>query len=243
MTSEFDESDNPQPDDASPGTEGSLAAPRAVYVHLTGDGGIFWIRGDTGEARWVTEEQLLEELQLAKARDGFVLYSRDSPDGTPPAIVAATFERIAELHMPLHLLSEPHPAVASGFKDAATTLMMASHAGEAELVSDLISRGAHLDATDVDGLTALMYAANMGREDVVTLLLEAGANVNATDSQNSTAVMFAAQHGHTDTVRRLIDAGADLSVRGDHGLTALGFALQNGHRKTRRVLKEAGAIT
>ncbi|MFN2527038.1 MAG: ankyrin repeat domain-containing protein [Actinomycetota bacterium] len=189
----------------------------------------------------MTQNHLVEELERVKALGGLVLYSRDNPDQDPPKIVFETFQRIVDAELPMKLLDEPHPAVASGFKDNATSLMMASHAGVVELVKDLIRRGAEIEARDADGYTALMYAANMGRDEVVDLLLQAGADVNAMDNHQSTPVMFAAQHDHVSAVKRLIDARADLSIRGDHGLTALGFAKQNGHRKTRRILERAGA--
>lgn len=213
-----------------------------MYVHLVRDGGIFIISVATGKPAWITQLRLLDELRRAKAGGGMLLYSRDDPDVEPPPIVLETFERIVDLHLPMKLQPKPHPAIAGEFRDEATTLMLVSHAGETDLVWDLVERGADLEARDADGLTALMYAANMGREAVVALLLEAGADVNATDKQNSTPVMFAAQYGHLGTVEQLIAAGADLTARGDHGFTALGFSLQNGHRKTRRLLKEAGAI-
>ena len=215
---------------------------KSLYVHLARDGGIYLIRGDTGKDAWVTRDHLVEELDRVKALGGLLLYSRDDPDRDPPKIVFDTFQSIVDAALPMQLLEEPHPAVAGGFKDNATTLMMASHSGAIELVRDLIQRGAELEARDTDGYTALMYAANMGRENVVEELLQAGAKVNATDNQRSTPVMFAAQHDHVGVVEKMIAAGADLSLRGDHGLTALGFAKQNRHRKTRRILEQAGAI-
>lgn len=215
---------------------------RSLYVHLLRDGGIFLIRGDTGQDAWVTQGRLIEEVQRVKSLGGAVVYSREEPDVDPPAIVTNTFRRIAEAEVPVQLLEQPHPAVAKAFKENATTLMAASHEGDLEIVSDLIARGADLEAKDADGYTALMYACNRGQADVVRQLLQAGADVDAADNQNSTPLMFAAQHDYVPVVRMLIEAGASHHARGDHGMTALGLAKQNGHRKTRRLLTKAGAI-
>lgn len=215
---------------------------KSLYVHLLRDGGIFLIRGDTGQDAWVTQGRLIDEVQRVKNLGGAVVYSREEPDADPPVIVTDTFRRIAEAEVPIQLLEQPHPAVAKAFKDNATTLMAASHEGDVEIVADLVARGATLEAKDADGYTALMYACNTGQTEVVRGLLEAGADVNATDSQNSTPLMFAAQHDHVSVVRMLIEAGANLNARGDHGMTALGLAKQNGHRKTRRLLTKAGAV-
>jgi hypothetical protein len=58
----------------------------ALYVHLAWDGGIFVIRGDTGEQLWL---------------------GRGTED--PPDEVADTFDRIVDYELPIKLVAEPHP--------------------------------------------------------------------------------------------------------------------------------------
>lgn len=210
-----------------------------LYVHLANDGGIFTIRGDTGEEAWITRDRLRQELEKIKDANGMVLYSRDDPQNDPSEIAFEAFKLIPELELPVQLTNEPHPS--TQFGGGATTLMAAAYNGDDEVAADLVERGAELEAKDEDGQTPLMYAANAGQAAIVGFLLDRGADANARDKRNSTPIMFAAQHGHTEVVRRLLEAGADLDVKGDHGLTARGFARQGGHDETARLLEEAGA--
>jgi hypothetical protein len=82
----------------------------AVYVHLALDGGIFVIRGETGEQLWVDREGLQEELERVHARKGLLLYSREAPDSEPPPHVEETFRQIvASEPAAIQLIEEPHP--------------------------------------------------------------------------------------------------------------------------------------
>jgi hypothetical protein len=219
------------------GPEDERDVSNVLYVHLAHDGGIFAVRGDTGAQAWIPRWLLEEELERIKAAEGTILLSWD--DDVP--IVRETFELIKATGLPVKESNEPHPNAT--MEGNATTLMAAAHAGDDDVLLDLIQRGADLEAADVDGYTALMYACNGGQIRSVEVLLDAGANVNARDNQKSTPIMFAAQHGQTDIVQRLVEHGAELDARGDHGLTALGFAQQNGHEETVGVLEQAGAAT
>ena len=214
-------------------------AERALYVHLRSDGGIFVVRGDTGEQAWITRRELEQELDRMREAGGLILYSRDDPDRDPADIVFDTFSAIEASRLPIKLVDEPHPDTTLG--GGATTLMASAFTGAADAVEDLLDRGADLEARDESGYTALMYAANAGELPSAERLLERGADVDARDAQGSTPLMFAAQHGHDDIVRRLLDDGADVHVRGDHGRTALDFAHDHGHGTTARLLEEGGA--
>jgi hypothetical protein len=80
-----------------------------IYVHLAWDGGIFVIRGDTGEQLWVDREGLWRELGAAKERGDELLYSRERGTEDPPEHVAETFDRIVDYHLPIKLIEEAHP--------------------------------------------------------------------------------------------------------------------------------------
>jgi hypothetical protein len=80
-----------------------------IYVHLAWDGGIFVIRGDTGEQLWVDRDGLEKELRAAKERGDVLLYSRERGEEDPPQQVTETFQRIVDFELPLKLLEEPHP--------------------------------------------------------------------------------------------------------------------------------------
>jgi hypothetical protein len=83
---------------------------KALYVHLALDGGIFVIRGGTGEQLWVDRAGLRRELEMLKERGGMLLYSREAGDQDPPPEVHETFQEIVELEPPaIQLLEQPHP--------------------------------------------------------------------------------------------------------------------------------------
>lgn len=198
--------------------------------------------GKTGRQALITQAQLLAELDDVAAGGGAVLYSRDRPDADPSPLAFQTFSRMVEMKAPFQLLVEPHPEVKSAPEDL-TSLMLGAVVGNAELVEDLASRGADLEAMTRERMTALMLAANAGHRDAVRVLVAAGARVDARGEQESTALMFAAQHGHDAVVRILLDAGAEVNARGSHGLTALGFARQNRRGSTSKILERAGAVS
>jgi hypothetical protein len=82
---------------------------KALYVHLSADGAIFVVRGETGEQLWTDRGGLRRELERTKERGGALLYSRDDPGGEPPAHVEETFREIVDFELPITLLDEPHP--------------------------------------------------------------------------------------------------------------------------------------
>lgn len=83
---------------------------KALYVHLAFDGGIFVVRGRTGEQLWTDRQGLRAEVERLKERGGLLLYSRESGETDPPAHVEETFKMIVELEPPaVQLVEEPHP--------------------------------------------------------------------------------------------------------------------------------------
>jgi hypothetical protein len=82
---------------------------RALYVYLALDGGIFVVRGDTGEQLWTDREGLRKELERTRDRGGRLMYGREAGDSEPPLHVEETFREILECRLPIQLLEEPHP--------------------------------------------------------------------------------------------------------------------------------------
>ena len=82
---------------------------RALYVYLAFDGGIFVLRGETGEQLWIDRAGLREELERTRERGGRLIYGREAGDTEPPAHVEETFREILEYGLPIQLLEEPHP--------------------------------------------------------------------------------------------------------------------------------------
>ena len=82
---------------------------RALYVYLAFDGGIFVVRGETGEQLWTDREGLRKELERTRELGGRLIYGREAGDAEPPGHVEETFRLILEYGLPIQLLEEPHP--------------------------------------------------------------------------------------------------------------------------------------
>lgn len=107
-------------------------------------------------------------------------------------------------------------------------LVDAALAGDAEIVSLLLSRGAQLDVRAPDGTTPLHHAARRGHHAVVTVLasaMRANAPASVLDApagpRRRTALHDAAAAGSIDAVTALLRLGADPNKRDTFGQTAL----------------------
>jgi hypothetical protein len=80
-----------------------------LYVYLAFDGGIFVVRGETGEQLWVDRDGLRKELERTRDLGGRLIYGREAGNTEPPAHVEETFKLILEYQLPIQLLEEPHP--------------------------------------------------------------------------------------------------------------------------------------
>ena len=111
--------------------------------------------------------------------------------------------------------------------------------GRADLVGELLDRGADIHARTNNGWDALMYACNSDGADLamVTLLLDRGANLLAVDSLAWSALHFAAANGFMDKCLLLLSRGADLMAVDVWGHTALDD-LSTRNPQTRRHFSE-----
>ena len=150
-----------------------------------------------------------------------------------------------------------------------TPLIRAAKAGDVEVITLLLGRGADAKGTTRNGVNAIMMAANVGtREEDMTgrdktekdaiesikLLLAAGGDINGADTQGRTALHGAALWGLTDVVKFLHTNGANLNAMDKRGLTpldtALGLAGGFGfdgraavvREETAKVIRELGGI-
>ena len=153
--------------------------------------------------------------------------------------------------------------------DGDTALMIAAGEGYADIVSELLARGAQEDVTNKKGETAIKQAENFGRFDVLSLfaachnpesrderlfqacdegktrlvraLLIAGVSFEYRNAVGDQAIHKAARNGHVHTVRVLHEAGADINSIGKDGLTPLHKAAYNRQLNTARYLLNSGA--
>lgn len=108
-------------------------------------------------------------------------------------------------------------------------LLEAVSQGDSALVAELVTRGAHINAHDSNGVSALIKASVNRNLDAVKTLLGKGADVDARDRYGRTALMYAAEHGHAEVVTCLVDRGADIDAGNHFNVTALMYAID---RKT-----------
>ena len=66
----------------------------------------------------------------------------------------------------------------------------------------LLTNGAHVGATNGEGMTALLCAATAGRNDLISALMDFGACPTAKDSAGRSASDIADFHGYPDLMQR-----------------------------------------
>lgn len=114
--------------------------------------------------------------------------------------------------------------------NGATPLIWAVSRGNVPMVSELIRRGANLEATVKckrangfylphdrriaklnKGATPLVEAAASGHEEIVHILIENGAKLGAKDSLGCSPLVRAIQAGAKSTIKRLLDSGGRMA--------------------------------
>ena len=148
-------------------------------------------------------------------------------------------------------------------------MMEAALHNYADLVSELLARGAGEDLTDRWEDTALQTAEQSSSYDVIKMfsawqhpesrndklleaasegksrfvrgLLKSGASLEHRDAGDEQALHLAAKKGHNAVISVLLDHGANINSRGTNDDTALMTAAQADHHNTVRLILEAGA--
>lgn len=133
----------------------------------------------------------------------------------------------------------PAPAATAAGKEL--EFFEAAVKGHAQLMKDMVERGADVNARDADECTALMRAAQNGHTDAVKFLLSAHAEVDARDKYGWTPLMYAVKNGDTEIARILIAQGAELGARNIAGFTPLVIALKKRDSTMENILRRAGA--
>ena len=125
-------------------------------------------------------------------------------------------------------------------RDGATLLTMASRRGQAEVVRELLRRGADPDRRGLNGFTPLCAAAVGGHDLVVLELLRAGARPDRWSAQGQGPLHLAAREGHVRVIRSLVAAGARPQDWNQGGRHALAEAASAGHIGSMAALVDLG---
>lgn len=124
------------------------------------------------------------------------------------------------------------------FDDA---LRIAAEAGDTQIVTLLLDKGAHLDSAPGNGGTALRAAVAAGNLDVVQLLLEKGADPDCGGFGSSSLLTVAARAGNLEIMKLLIGKGANFNGSPSHTVFPLRAAAEAGHRDIVQLLLDDGA--
>ena len=116
------------------------------------------------------------------------------------------------------------------------------HGCRKEVVQMIIDHGAHVNATNKNGLTALMIASCRGNVDGVNALLKTGANHYITDADGNTCLHYSISgKWRREVLEMIIDHGAHVNDTGENGHTALMMACVRGNIDGINLLLKAGA--
>ncbi len=88
----------------------------------------------------------------------------------------------------------------SRFIQGQTLLTTAASSGRADVVRELLARGADPDRGNNVGFTPMMLAAGQGHTKVVQVLVQAGATTRGTSPAGKTAAVMARECGHEEVV-------------------------------------------
>jgi len=102
-----------------------------------------------------------------------------------------------------------------------TALHFAAAGGSTEIATELLKRGADVDAPDANEETPLHFAARAGHTSICEMLLDAGAKMDTVSSQELTPFVLAGQANQEAACRLLADRGARVAGMADETLPLL----------------------
>ena len=125
--------------------------------------------------------------------------------------------------------------------DGFTALALASYFGHREVVLDLLTRDAEVNAVASNAMRVMpLHAAVAGNHHAIAkALLAHGARVNAPQQMGWRPLHAAAQSGDRQMIELLLAHGADVAAKNDHGHTPLDVAQERGHIEAVRLLGSA----
>jgi len=126
-----------------------------------------------------------------------------------------------------------------------TPLMYAAASMPPEFLSELIAKGAHVNAITEDGTTAVGWAVFRGRFENMKFLVDHGAEINLhvgrPDGWPGWPLIQAVSRGDAKIVDFLLAHGADVNVAASHAETPLMYAVRNDRVDVVKLLIARGA--
>lgn len=126
--------------------------------------------------------------------------------------------------------------------EKASPLMAACGAGDPEIISLLLERGADGSLRDNEGHTALFYVFNV---ENLEILLGHKFSVNEKNGKNTTILMEIIDsedfENRLEAVKLMIGRGANVNDKNDNGWTALAFAAKHNLLEIAELLIKNGA--
>jgi ankyrin repeat protein len=156
------------------------------------------------------------------------------------------FEAVAvgEVEQALRMLNES-PSLATAYShDGFTGLMLASFFGHFDIVKELLSRGAEVNAVARNPMKVMALHSAVARKhtQIAQLLMEHGADVNAAQQGGFTPLLEAVHNEQVEMVGLLLAHGADPNQKNDEGVSPLALAQSRGNATICTLLTDHGAI-
>ncbi|KAL8909659.1 MAG: hypothetical protein Q9171_004965 [Xanthocarpia ochracea] len=164
---------------------------------------------------------------------------REQLGGIPAAVKSGN---VAQLQQILEDSSGPGTLdLEDGSETGSTPFLIASCMGNQDVMNNLISHGANINATNRLGWTSLMLAAKREDQNTICFLLDQGADVNHHSPDRWTALAEAASRRNKSILKLLLDAGADPESVSQHDWTPLMHVAYHGDVGAVDMLIDAGA--
>lgn len=146
-------------------------------------------------------------------------------------------------HVTMHMIRSGKVQINAVTRDGGwTPLHLAVITEELDVVKELLTAGATLDAVDGDGQTPLLQACLGGQLEVVRFLLNAGANPAHQNKQAHSPLHYlSAFCRDRQLLHDVIAGGADPNAKSMKLNTPMHFAAMNGNEVATQVLLEHGA--